>query len=117
MWGEMDGGDSADELRGLILLDATLPKAWERVALLKFGERLGEPATHHVYLEVQGRCAHQPSGLRQPHRLSAKPDIARVAGQPLDIFTSDAASSHVHCSTAPASTEFAESMLVWLYAG
>ena len=45
----------ADELRGLILLDVTLPKAWERVALLKFGQRLGEPATRHVFLEVQGR--------------------------------------------------------------
>ena len=45
----------ADELRGLILLDATLPKAWERVALLKFGQGLNKPPTHHVYLEVQGR--------------------------------------------------------------
>ena len=55
--GGRGSGGAADELRGLILLDATLPKAWERVALLKFGARLGEPATHHVYLEVQGRCA------------------------------------------------------------
>ena len=46
---------ATDELRGLILLDATLPRPWERVALLRFGPRLGEPATHHVYLEVQGR--------------------------------------------------------------
>ena len=45
----------AGELHGLVLLDATLPKAWERVAVLEFGRRLDEPATHHVYLEVQGR--------------------------------------------------------------
>ena len=31
------------------------------MALLTFGERLGEPASHHVYLEVQGRCSLQPS--------------------------------------------------------
>ena len=46
---------ATDELRGLVLLDATLPRPWERVALLRFGPRLGEPATRHVYLEVQGR--------------------------------------------------------------
>lgn len=45
----------AEELRGLILLDATLPRAWERVALLRFGPRLDEPPTRHVCLEVQGR--------------------------------------------------------------
>ncbi len=45
----------AGELRWLILLDATLPKAWERVVVLEFGQRLDEPPTHHVYLEVQGR--------------------------------------------------------------
>ncbi len=48
-------GFATDELRGLILLDATLPRPWERVALLGFGSRLGVPASHHVYLEVQGR--------------------------------------------------------------
>lgn len=70
---------ATDELRGLILLDATLPRPWERVALLRFGPRLGEPATHHVYLEVQGRwgsiwapilCTCQPSNGDSIHSCS-----------------------------------------------
>ena len=47
----------AAELRGLVLLDVTLPKAWERVVRLSFGPRLSEQSSHHVFLEVMGRCA------------------------------------------------------------
>ena len=99
----MGGDGPADELRGLILLDATLPKAWERVALLKFGERLGEPATHHVYLEVQGRCALQPPlcvssrDLRGCQRCVG--DCTSCRRPSID----GAALTHHHQSTEPAS--------------
>jgi len=43
------------QLRGLVLLRAELPRAWERTCRLAFGPRLGQAASHHVYLEVQGR--------------------------------------------------------------
>ncbi|KAK9843833.1 hypothetical protein WJX81_008320, partial [Elliptochloris bilobata] len=42
-------------LRGLVLLSADVPRPWERVCRLAFGPRLGGAASHHVYLEVQGR--------------------------------------------------------------
>jgi hypothetical protein len=38
-------------------MDAEIPRAWERVVKLSFGPRLSE-AARHVYVEVQGRCAH-----------------------------------------------------------
>ena len=45
------------QLRGLVLLRAELPRAWERVCRLAFGPRLGGAPSHHIYLEVQGRRA------------------------------------------------------------
>ena len=50
-------GQVQQHLRGLVLLSADLPRPWERVCRLAFGPRLGAAASHHVYLEVQGRCA------------------------------------------------------------
>ena len=59
-------GQVQQHLRGLVLLSADLPRPWERVCRLAFGPRLGGAASHHMYLEVQGRCAHvaccQPAG-------------------------------------------------------
>lgn len=44
------------ELKGLVLIDAELPKTWERVVKLSFGPRADtQSETHHVYVEVQGR--------------------------------------------------------------
>lgn len=51
-------GQVQQHLRGLVLLSADLPRPWERVCRLAFGPRLGGAASHHIYLEVQGRCAH-----------------------------------------------------------
>lgn len=45
------------QLRGLVLLRAELPRAWERVCRLAFGPRLDGAPSHHIYLEVQGRRA------------------------------------------------------------
>ena len=49
-----------------MLLDVTLPKAWERVVRLSFGPRLSEQPSHHVFLEVMGRCPPAPPCLSRP---------------------------------------------------
>lgn len=41
-------------LRGLVLLEVQMPKAWERISELQFGPRLGEPS-HHLFLEIMGK--------------------------------------------------------------
>ncbi len=53
----------AAELKGLVLLDVEIPRAWERVVQLKFGPRASEDATRHVYAEIQARCEHMPNTL------------------------------------------------------
>lgn len=50
----------AAELKGLVLLDVEIPRAWERVVRLKFGPRASEDATRHVYAEIQARCEQEP---------------------------------------------------------
>ena len=57
----------AAELRGLVLLQVTLPKAWERVVRLSFGPRLSERPSHHVHLEVMGRSVASPCPAWRPH--------------------------------------------------
>ncbi|CAL8465919.1 g5455 [Coccomyxa elongata] len=49
------GAQMAAELKGLVLLDVEVPRAWERVVRLKFGPRASEDATRHVYAEIQAR--------------------------------------------------------------
>lgn len=56
----------AAELKGLVLLDVEIPRAWERVVLLKFGPRASEDATRHVYAEIQARWEHMPPHDQEP---------------------------------------------------
>ena len=42
-------------LRGLVLTDVEVPRAWERVALLRFATRAGGPPERRLYCEIMGR--------------------------------------------------------------
>ncbi|GFR44448.1 hypothetical protein Agub_g5659, partial [Astrephomene gubernaculifera] len=70
-------------LAGRVLVGVSLPAAWERVAALRFGERPGEPPSHHLYCEVMARysnviltdasdtvlaAAYQVGGMMSSHR-------------------------------------------------
>ena len=52
----LSGEQIQSQVRGLVLLDATVPQQWERVVQLSFGPRPGTPPTHHIFFEVMGRC-------------------------------------------------------------
>lgn len=49
------GEQIQSQIRGLVLLDATIPQVWERVVQLSFGKRPGTPASLHIFFEIMGR--------------------------------------------------------------
>ncbi|KAK9823179.1 hypothetical protein WJX72_000857 [[Myrmecia] bisecta] len=49
------GEQMAAQLKGLVLLDATMPREWERVACLSFGVRPGEAPAKQMYYETMGK--------------------------------------------------------------
>ena len=51
------GEQIQSQIKGLVLLDATIPQAWERVVQLSLGKRPGTSATLHIYFEIMGRYA------------------------------------------------------------
>ena len=62
------GEQIQSQIKGLVLLDATIPQAWERVVQLSLGKRPGTPATLHIYFEIMGRYAiHLAKKLRRCH--------------------------------------------------
>jgi len=62
------GEQIQSQIKGLVLLDATIPQAWERVVQLSLGKRPGTPATLHIYFEIMGRYAiHLAKELRRCH--------------------------------------------------
>ena len=44
-----------DTVGGRVLVGVSLPAPWERVVELCFGQRPGEPPSHHLYVEVMAR--------------------------------------------------------------
>ncbi|KAL0055410.1 hypothetical protein WJX82_000207 [Trebouxia sp. C0006] len=60
------GEQIQSQIKGLVLLDATIPQAWERVVQLSLGKRPGTPATLHIYFEIMGRYSNvvmaEPNG-------------------------------------------------------
>ena len=51
------GEQIQSQIKGLVLLDATIPQAWERVVQLSLGKRPGTSATLYIYFEIMGRYA------------------------------------------------------------
>ncbi|KAA6421415.1 MAG: hypothetical protein FRX49_08692 [Trebouxia sp. A1-2] len=60
------GEQIQSQIKGLVLLDATVPQAWERVVQLSLGKRPGTSATLHIFFEIMGRYSNvvlaEPSG-------------------------------------------------------
>ncbi len=54
-WGP--GEQIQAHIKGLVLLDATIPQDWERVVQLSLGSRPGAPASLHIFFEIMGRYA------------------------------------------------------------
>ena len=51
------GEQLQSELAGLVLLEASMPRPWERVVQLQLGPRQSDPASHALWLEIMGRSA------------------------------------------------------------
>ena len=47
-------GQMQAALRGLVLLEVSLPVPWERLVEMRLGPRLDE-SSHHLFLEVMGK--------------------------------------------------------------
>lgn len=43
------------QIRGLVLLNASVPQAWERVVQLSLGTRPGADPTFNLFFELMGR--------------------------------------------------------------
>lgn len=70
-------------LRGLILIDASIPKKWERVVKLSFGERLEQPPKFYLYAEIMNRhsnvivCNHDNEILIAANQIGSKKSSQR----------------------------------------
>lgn len=53
------GEQLQSQIRGLVLLSAAVPQAWERVVQLSLGARPGAEPTCNIFFELMGRSALQ----------------------------------------------------------
>ena len=70
-------------LRGLVLIDVSMPEKWERVAKLSFSERLEDPPRVNLYIEIMNKhsnlilCDHNNHILIAANQIGSKKSSER----------------------------------------